>query len=127
MGVGIVSILTALIAGCMWLFAYGGQPLSVESLFWAAPLFCPIAFIVYRKSKVLGTLMQVVLYALSLIGAFHVILADCGKGNCATQNPIIIACAAALAGFQMIGMLATLLLMGFGAWKDHIRHQPTTQ
>lgn len=104
----------------MWLFAFGNLPLSVESLYLAAPLCCPLAFFVYRKSRLLGTSAQAALYALALVGAFQMIQADCARGNCDTHNPVFIAFATTFAGFHMIGMLATLVLMAFGVGKGQV-------
>jgi hypothetical protein len=116
-GLGLLCGLTSLAALAIYLFGYGSQPLSLESFFWAAPMLCPLAFLVYLKSKIGGSAAQAILYTLSVVGAYAMIRSDCDRGNCNTQNPALIAGSAMVAGLHMICMLGILIYMGLGAWK----------
>jgi hypothetical protein len=78
---------------------------------------CLLAFAVYRKFVLAGASTQTILYVVALWGAERVIQADCALGNCTSQNKIIIALSAMLAGFQMMGMLAVTIMMWLGTWK----------
>ena len=78
---------------------------------------CPIAFFVYLKSKIGGAVTQAVLYALSLVGAYQMIQADCYRGNCVTQNRLIIALTSPFAGVHIICMFAALVVACLGVWE----------
>jgi hypothetical protein len=125
--VGVVSALTTLIALTMYLFMYSGHPLTVESLFCVAPIFCLAAFFIFWKHKLAGAISQTILYVLAIWGAYNVILSDCHRGNCVTQNKVVLALGATIAGFQMIGMLAVLLLMWIEVQKPTPSQKSPTQ
>jgi len=120
---GILSTIVSLSAIAIYMFGFSG-PISVESLFWAAPLLFPIAFLVYLKSKLGGASTAAVLYALAVIGAFYLIRADCVRGNCDTQSWLPIVLAASIAGLHMICMLAVLLVMGSDLYRARRSRNP---
>ena len=66
---------------------------------------CPVAFFVYLKSKIGGAVTQAVLYVLSVVGAYQMIQADCYRGDCVTQNKLVIALSSLFAGVHIICML----------------------
>src|ERR1700742_4751468 len=76
-GPGVLCVVASLGSAAIWLFDFAGQPLSMTSLFWAGPMLSAIAFLVYLRSEIGGTIMQAVLYALSCVGAYRMIEADC--------------------------------------------------
>jgi hypothetical protein len=121
--VGILCAAASLSSLGIYFFGYAGGALSRESLFWAMPLICPIAFIVYLKTRTFGALTQSLLYALATYGAYHVVQEECSRGNCFTQNGIAIVMASMFSGVHMIAMLGALLLMCFGTAKA-IRSHP---
>lgn len=100
-------------SGAIYLFDFAGQALSIESLFWAAPLACPVAFLIYLKSQIGGTLIQTALYTSGILGAHRMIQLDCLRHNC-SQFPTVFA--AMLAGIHMIGMLCIVIIMCVGIW-----------
>ena len=107
---------TAFIAALfIYLFGFANQSISVESLFWAMPLICPIAFVLYLKSRPFGAALQIILYMLAILGSYNMIQNDCLRGNCSTGNPVAILMAGMIAGVHLIAMLLALILMCTGA------------
>jgi hypothetical protein len=112
----VLSAFVAIASVAIYLFGFASKPLSVETLFWAAPLACPLAFAIYLKSKRLGTVVQAVLYALGALGAYYMLEADCLRGNCSTQNKLAIALNSMVAGIHMICMIVILGIMFTSIW-----------
>jgi hypothetical protein len=114
--VGLFCLIGSLAAAGIYLFGFANKPLSSESMFWAAPIACPIAFVVYLKSKPIGAATQIVLYSLAVFGAYQMIQGDCIRpGECYTHNAIALVLASMFAGVHMIAMLTALVLMCVGA------------
>jgi len=115
--VGVLSVAASLAALAIYMFDFAGEPLSVVSLFWAAPMVSPLASFVFMKSKIGGATTQAALYGLALLGAYNLIEADCNRGNCETQNRLVSVFAGMVAGIHMICMVTILVLMFIGVWK----------
>ena len=114
LGIGILCALTSLGSLGIYLFAFANEPLSVTSLFWAAPACCPLALLIYFRSKMGGVCAQAGLYILSVSGAYHVVQADCARGNCSKDARTTIVLGAMVAGYHMMGMLVILICMCIG-------------
>lgn len=114
---GLVCGVAFLAAVYVYLFGFGNQTLSSESTFWAMPMACPLAFVLYLKWKSFGTAVQLSLYSLATIGAYQIIEDDCRLGNCVTRNAAAMFVAGMFAGVHMIAMFVALLLMCIGVAK----------
>lgn len=121
--VGVFCVIASLAAVGIYLFDFGNEPLSSESLFWAMPIVCPIAFVAYLKSKTIGSAAQIVLYSLAVVGAYQMIQRDCiWGGECYTHNAAAVAVASMFAGVHIIAMLGALVLMCVEAGKTFRSH-----
>jgi hypothetical protein len=113
--VGIFCMVACLAAVAVYLFGFANKPLSSESLFWAMPIVSPIAFVIYLKSKTVGSVFQTVLYSFAVYGAFQMIREACIKGGeCYTHNAAAVAVASMFAGVHVIAMLIATILMCAG-------------
>ncbi len=112
----------SLAALCIYLFNFGNQVRSGESMFWAMPMVCPVAFVVYLKSKRIGAAVQLVLYSSAIFGAYQMIEGECRLGNCSTHNPAAILIDGMFAGVHMIAMFGALALMSVEAAKMFRSH-----
>ena len=120
---GILCVVASVSAGAIYFFDFGNEPLSAQSLFWAAPIICPVSFLVYLKSRIGGAVTQAVLYALSVLGAYQMFQADCYSGrNCFTQSRLITAFSSLFAGVHIICMLAALVIACIGV-REMVRSQ----
>lgn len=116
-GVGVLCALACVVAGVIYLFGYGNAPLTAESLFWAAPMLSPIAFLIYLRWKRAGAIAMMLLYAAAVTGTSRMLQSDCGRGDCVTQNRFVIALGSMVAGVHMILMLGALVWMCSAVWK----------
>lgn len=116
-GVGVLCGLACITAGLMYLFSFGNAPLATESLFWAAPILSPIAFLVYLRWERAGAIVMLLLYAAAVTGSSRMLQSDCGRGDCVTQNRVVITLASMVAGFHMMFMLVALVWMCAGVWR----------
>lgn len=123
--VGVLCVAACLTGLAIYLFDFANKPLSSESTFWAMAVVCPVAFGTYLKSKKIGAVLLMVLYASATAGAYQMIKGECRLGNCSTQNPVALLIAGMFAGAHMIAMFAALVLMCIGAVKTFRIHPLT--
>ena len=119
---GIFCAIASVGALSIFLFDFGNRPLSSESTFWAMPLACPFALVIYLKSKRIGAAIQLVLYSLAALGAYQITAVECRANNCFTQNPAVVFVGGMFAGVHMISMFAALVSMCVGAGKTFRSH-----
>jgi hypothetical protein len=118
---GVFSAIASAGAAAIYLFGFANQSISLESLFWAMPMLSLIAFLVYLRSRTVGVIAMLVLYAAAILGANQIVMNDCLRGNCPTTNRFLIFLSAMVSGLHMISMLIALLLMCRG-WLHRSPH-----
>ena len=111
---GTFCTVASLAAMCIYLSGFAHTPWSSDLLFLAMPIVCPLAYLAYLKSKRAGTVAQAVLYSFASFGGYHMIHAQCIRGDCFTQNIAAIIVAGMFAGAHMISMFLALVVMCFG-------------
>ena len=116
-GVGVFCAFACLGAAAIYFWGMGNEPFTRESWFWAAPLLSPVAYLIFLRWRRLGTIAMLLLYAAACAGSARMIQLDCARGNCSTQNGIVIALASTVAGFHLICMVAALIWMCVDVWK----------
>lgn len=117
-GVCVFCVLGCICAAPVYFWGFGNSPFTRKSLFWAAPLLSPVAFLVYFRWKRAGAVVMAALYAAAVMGTYTMLRADCARaGACFTQSRVPLAAASLVAGLHTIFMLGAVMWMVQGAWR----------
>ena len=116
-GVGVFCAFACLGAAAIYFWGFGNEPLTRESWFWAAPVLSPVAYLIFLRWRLLGTVAMLLLYAAAYAGASQMIQLDCARLRCSTQNLAVNALAPMIAGFHLIFMLVALIWMCLDVWR----------
>lgn len=107
----IISFASLVIYG----FGFSKDAFSAESLFWAAPLLCPVAALIYVRSKIVGACIQLILFSGALCGVYVMQDHVCRTDDCAWKSPAVSVIASSLSDPHILLMLALTLWLCVGA------------